>query len=400
MKFIELLKTAWQSLKVNPKRSFLTMIGIIIGIAAVITIIALGNGVKKQMIDSFKTTGSGEQTTTIEFMSTDPNAVGFKPNDILAIEQNFSGKVQKAQIDTKTTGIQSYAQFGNATDTRVTLGVTTKPIADSLIVEGKNFTQQTFLQAKPQVLITKALAKREYKDIESAIGTPVFINNTNYIVAGIYRQNQLAEATEPTAGDVIVPKEVYFANGTSNTQGNSLKLTIAKGENASKVTNKVVDYLKKNATAKDQGEYSFFDLGSMLEQLSKVMDTLTLFISAIAGISLFIAGIGVMNMMYISVSERTQEIGIRLAIGATPSNILLQFLLEAIMLTVSGGLIGFGFGWLFAHAIAKFIPGNITAVVTFNSFLLAFGVSTAVGVIFGILPARQAANKNLIDILR
>ena len=116
MKFIELLKTAWQSLKVNPKRSFLTMIGIIIGIAAVITIIALGNGVKKQMIDSFKTTGSGEQTTTIEFMSTDPNAVGFKPNDILAIEQNFSGKVQKAQIDTKTTGIQSYAQFGNATD--------------------------------------------------------------------------------------------------------------------------------------------------------------------------------------------------------------------------------------------------------------------------------------------
>lgn len=158
--------------------------------------------------------------------------------------------------------------------------------------------------------------------------------------------------------------------------------------------------MKKNATAKDQGEYSFFDLGSMLEQLSKVMDTLTLFISAIAGISLFIAGIGVMNMMYISVSERTQEIGIRLAIGATPSNILLQFLLEAIMLTVSGGLIGFGFGWLFAHAIAKFIPGNITAVVTFNSFLLAFGVSTAVGVIFGILPARQAANKNLIDILR
>lgn len=107
-----------------------------------------------------------------------------------------------------------------------------------------------------------------------------------------------------------------------------------------------------------------------------------------------------MNMMYISVSERTQEIGIRLAIGATPSNILFQFLLEAIMLTVSGGLIGFGFGWLFAHAIAKFIPGDITAVVTFNSFLLAFGVSTAVGIIFGLLPARQAANKNLIDILR
>lgn len=374
MKFIELLKTAWQSLKVNPKRSFLTMIGIIIGIAAVITIIALGNGVKKKLINNFKLTGSGEQTTTIEFMSTDPKAVGFKQNDILAIEQNFSGKVQKAQLDTKKAGIQSYAQFGNDADTTVSLGVTTKPIADSLIVEGKNFTQQTFLQARPQVLITKELAKREYKDIKSAIGTPVFINNTNYVIAGIYRQNQLADINDPTSGDVIVPKDVYFANGISKTQGNTLKLTIAKGENASKVTNKVVDYLKKNATAKDQGEYAFLDLGSMLEQLSKTMDTLTLFISAIAGI--------------------------RLAIGATPSNILFQFLLEAIMLTVSGGLIGFGFGWLFAHAIAKFIPGDITAVVTFNSFLLAFGVSTAVGIIFGLLPARQAANKNLIDILR
>lgn len=390
MKFIELLKTAWQSLKVNPRLSFLTMVGII----------ALGNGVKKKLINNFKLTGSGEQTTTIEFMSTDQKAVGFKQNDILAIEQNFSGKVQKAQLDTKKAGIQSYAQFGNDADTTVSLGVTTKPIADSLIVEGKNFTQQTFLQARPQVLITKELAKREYKDIKSAIGTPVFINNTNYVVAGIYRQNQLADINDPTLGDVIVPKDVYFANGISKTQGNTLKLTIAKGENASKVTNKVVDYLKKNATAKDQGEYAFLDLGSMLEQLSKTMDTLTLFISAIAGISLFIAGIGVMNMMYISVSERTQEIGIRLAIGATPSNILFQFLLEAIMLTVSGGLIGFGFGWLFAHAIAKFIPGDITAVVTFNSFLLAFGVSTAVGIIFGLLPARQAANKNLIDILR
>ena len=261
-------------------------------------------------------------------MSTDPKAVGFKQNDILAIEQNFSGKVQKAQLDTKKAGIQSYAQFGNDADTTVSLGVTTKPIADSLIVEGKNFTQQTFLQARPQVLITKELAKREYKDIKSAIGTPVFINNTNYVVAGIYRQNQLADINDPTSGDVIVPKDVYFANGISKTQGNTLKLTIAKGENASEVTNKVVDYLKKNATAKDQGEYAFLDLGSMLEQLSKTMDTLTLFISAIAGISLFIAGIGVMNMMYISVSERTQEIGIRLAIGATPSNILFLSLIH------------------------------------------------------------------------
>ena len=130
------------------------------------------------------------------------------------------------------------------------------------------------------------------------------------------------------------------------------------------------------------------------------MDVLTYFISAIAGISLFIAGIGVMNMMYISVSERTQEIGIRLAVGATQKNILWQFLLESIMLTVGGGITGFMIGWMLSSLISLLIPYHIHAIVTFGNFLLAFGVSTAVGIIFGMLPATQAAKRNLIDILR
>ena len=124
---------------------------------------------------------------------------------------------------------------------------------------------------------------------------------------------------------------------------------------------------------------------------------MTYFVSAIAAISLFIAGIGMMNMMYISVSERTQEIGIRLAVGARPSDILIQFLLEAVMLTVTGELLGFALGWLIGNGISPFLPQKMPWL---RCFLLAFGVSSAVGVVFGILPARQAADKNLIDILR
>lgn len=139
-------------------------------------------------------------------------------------------------------------------------------------------------------------------------------------------------------------------------------------------------------------------MGQILKGIGSVINSLTYFISAIAGISLFIAGIGVMNMMYISVSERTREIGIRLAIGATPKNILFQFLLEAVLLTGIGGLIGFGIGGGLAWLISLFLP--FRAVIGVGSFLLAFYVSTFVGILFGILPAKNAANKNLIDILR
>ena len=138
-----------------------------------------------------------------------------------------------------------------------------------------------------------------------------------------------------------------------------------------------------------------------MASLQKYVSVIALFVSAVAGISLFIAGIGVMNMMYISVSERTQEIGIRLAVGATERHVLLQFLIEAVMLTLSGGVIGLAMGAGLGKLITVVMDNpNITAVVTMNNVLMVFGVTTAIGIIFGWLPARQASRKNLIEILR
>lgn len=398
MKTIELLKTAWQSLRANPKRSLLTMIGIIIGIAAVITIMALGNGVKQKMVENFKTTEGGEQTTTINFLSDDPQKVGFTQQDILAIEQNFPGQVKNAKLEQKDSEITATVEFGNSSAQATSLGLTNGPVKDLKLVAGKELTKAAIVTGRNEALVAKEVAKAQYGDLERALGTPIFINNTSYTIVGIYEKNMNVEG--PALNDVIVPKALYLTTVDTATGSNSLKLTITKGQNASTVSKKVVKYLKKNGSAKDNGQYEYFDAGAILQSISNVFDMLTYFISSIAGISLFIAGIGVMNMMYISVSERTQEIGIRLAIGATPRNIMNQFLLEAIMLTVGGGLLGFLCGWGLASLISNFLPYGIKAAVTINSFLLAFGVSTAVGIIFGILPAKQAANKNLIDILR
>lgn len=253
-----------------------------------------------------------------------------------------------------------------------------------------------------------SLAKRQYGTAQNALGTTATVGNTTYQIIGVY-QNQTVYSLDGGQNkygvDLLLPRGLYY-HGDTATQGNTIKLTFDQGSDAGQISKRVARYLKKNGTAASQGSYQYEDMEKELKQFSSQMSIITKFISFIAAISLFIAGIGVMNMMYISVSERTQEIGIRLAVGATPLNIMMQFLVEAVALTVTGGLLGFLGGAGLAHLLAPLLSSSIGggihihAHVSLTAFLLAFGTSAAVGLIFGILPARQAANKNLIDILR
>ncbi|WKB35896.1 FtsX-like permease family protein [Terrilactibacillus sp. S3-3] len=251
-------------------------------------------------------------------------------------------------------------------------------------------TKQDIFLANPVALISKNLAVSFYNSATNALSTSVSINGISYDVVGIFSK-------DGDGNDVIIPKIVYETGYISNT-GNQLKLTFNRGENVSKQTHAIVQLLNKQGSHHLQGSYDYVDMGSLLKGIGTAIKGLTYFISAIAGISLFIAGIGVMNMMYISVSERTQEIGIRLAIGATPRNVMYQFLLESILLTGMGGLVLFALGVGGAWVISLFLP--FRAIVDMGTFLLAFSVSTIVGIIFGLLPAKQASKKNLIDILR
>lgn len=395
MKYNDLLKVAFKSLLANKRRSFLTMIGIVIGIASVITIIALGNGVKQKMISEFKTSSSGEQTTEITFDGKENTNTGFTTADIKQIKQHFAGQLSKAAFKKDTSNISvSDASVGN-TSVGGSLTLLKAPLPANKLKYGSNLSQTDLDLNQHVVLLSLRYAKKVYKYANNALGTAVNINGVSYRVKGIFKQSSYNKYS----ADFLLSNKTYYA-GVKLNEANTLKLTIAKGYGASSVTKKVVSYLKKHGENRHVGNYSYFDEGAILKSISTVMDVLTYFISAIAGISLFIAGIGVMNMMYISVSERTQEIGIRLAVGATQKNILWQFLLESIMLTVGGGITGFVIGWMLSSLISLLIPYHIHAVVTFGNFLLAFGVSTAVGIIFGMLPASQAAKRNLIDILR
>ncbi|WP_018041623.1 ABC transporter permease, partial [Lacticaseibacillus paracasei] len=373
MKIQELLATAWQSLIANPKRSLLTVIGIVIGIASVITIISLGNGVEQATLKNLQTTQTGKQSITIDYIPYNPSkpTPGFNQSDIDLLTVQHDIGIDKATLPKEPDNpFQSNVLVNDANQT-ASLSLV-KP-TQLTIIAGYQISAQD-RQLKNQVaMISRSFAKKCFRTTINALHTALIINGYSYQVIGVISTDNSA--------DIYLPKETYLANQTS-TSGNRLKLTFQTGSNVSKQAKKAVKLLQQSGSQRSLGDYYYFDAGALLSGISKVIKGLTYFISAIAGISLFIAGIGVMNMMYISVSERTKEIGIRLAIGATPTLIMWQFLLEAIILTVSGGLIGFALGYGTAVLISLMLPFN--AVITLNTFFLAFGVSSSVGLVFGI----------------
>ncbi|SUJ98529.1 putative permease [Staphylococcus agnetis] len=184
----------------------------------------------------------------------------------------------------------------------------------------------------------------------------------------------------------------YLSNLTSATP----QLEVEFNENMSKkdVANAVADKLNKNDSAVGSGTYQYTDMEELMKNINKVFDAITYFVAAVAGISLFIAGIGVMNVTYISVAERTEEIVIRRAFGAKGRDIEIQFLIESVILCVIGGIIGIVIGIAIAPLIDALTPDYIKSSVTIGSILLAVGVSSLIGVIFGWTPARAASKKN------
>lgn len=394
MQVRELFVSALRSLLSNKRRSILTMIGIVIGISSVITILSLGDGARLAMLKNLQANKNGQQTTEITFTPNSENKVtGFNDSDLSNIKANEN--VIKAVTQSDDHGVVS--NTGSINGKTISPSVLlTESANNKALIKGNSISKQDLLVDNPVALVSRSIAKKGYQTVENALNSSVEINGVAYTIVGVISNNVSNDGGYQTY-DVVIPRSIFEAN-SNTTSANILKLTFSKGTNVSKATNNIVDNLNKKGSQHTAGSYEFIDTAALLKGISAVIKGITYFIVAVASISLFIAGIGVMNMMYISVSERTQEIGIRMAVGASQTQILWQFLIEAILLTISGGMIGYLFGLGIAIGISSFLP--FKASVSLSTFLLAFGTSTIVGLIFGILPAKTASNKNLIDILR
>lgn len=388
-----ILIVSLRSIMKNKRRNIFTMIGIIIGIAAVITIMALGNGFKKTANEQFSDSGVSKDTALISFMqSTDADikTEPFAPSDIQLAEREKG--VEKAQIKKDknqafTAKVTNSRKNGNA-------NIYVKDQFNN-VDEGHGFNQGDNAIKNKVVTIDKKLAENLFDRPKKAVGQSLYINGQGFKIVGVTTgdgfENNVVNMPTQTL-------EHYLPNLTQDFA--QLEVKIEDGYNKKEVGERVAKVLSKKGSGQAAGSYQYSDMEEMMKGISKIFDGITYFVAAVAGISLFIAGIGVMNVMYISVAERSEEIAIRRAFGAKARDIEIQFLVESVVLCLIGGIVGLLLGIGIASLVDAVTPDYIKSAVSLGSVLLAVGVSTLIGIIFGWIPARAAAKKELIDIIK
>lgn len=385
-----IISVSLKSIMKNKRRNIFTMIGIIIGIAAVITIMSLGNGFKKTASDEFADTGASKGQAMISFMP--ENMEGSKENpfdkqDIDLVKQ-IDG-VTDAKI--KEDDSQSYGAKMTNSQKQSDINIFKKDHVDNAS-EGKGFTQSDNELKEKVVTIDQTIAKKAFKG--DAIGKTLFIDDQGFKIVGIVN-NPMYENT------VNMPSETFDRYmGDLSQDLPQLELKVDNDDNKKEIANKAAKLLNKRGSGMSEGSYQYSDMEEIMKSITQVFDAITYFVAAVAGISLFIAGIGVMNVMYISVAERTEEIAIRRAFGAKGRDIEIQFLIESIVLCLIGGIIGLIIGILISKLVEAVTPDMVQSVVSLGSILLAVGVSTLIGIVFGWIPARSASKKELIDIIK
>ncbi|WP_191465248.1 ABC transporter permease [Enterococcus cecorum] len=408
MNFYVNFRSAFKAINNNRKRSILTMIGIIIGVSAVIAILAIGRSYERQTIESLTKSDNGKIQAQILFNPNDDsfyetNRPAFQSSDIELVRQ-VSG-VESAEFEKQESNSISFSALVQNKNQSIEAKLVQQTKSDILV--GRNLSKADNLNRSRVAIINEEFAKDLYGTPENALNRGVLISGQNYAIVGVYGGTEMSDEEaqmasmfgEMSSYQVQIPKkayEYYLIKGDDASY--SILVTMKKGTRPDEVTNKVLDKLKKSGSMRQQGSYRSFDTAILSKGIGKVLSTITYFITAVAGISLFIAGVGVMNMMYISVSERTKEIGIRRALGATQRSIMIQFLIEGVLLTFTGGVIGYFIGMILAYGIGSLMKIHVT--VDLFTIVVAVGVSTLIGLIFSVMPAREAAKKDLIDILR
>lgn len=396
-----LWRTAFRSIFKNKRRSFLTMVGIIIGIAAVITIVALGNEFKRNILS--ETTGADEtgQTKYVNIKYNDFDNLVSEDSGISQTDKNMVANLPEVK---EVSYYKAMKKDGNPTvdfydkNTKLTMTVhPAKETAVSLLI-GRQLNAADSDGLNKVVVLDEAVAKQVFGSKEAALNNGFELKGQVFTVVGVSANTSGEIGPQNYEPLAYFPKKTYTHYLGKKDDHSVLALKFNTGVNQDTAMTKVLKQLNMNGESRAQGEYQAYDPTSEIKQLGSMLGQMTLFISAVAAISLFIAGVGVMNMMYISVSERTKEIGIRRALGANAKSIKRQFLFEGIVLTVSGGVIGYILGILIAFAASFALPFSVRPDMM--TVLISIGTSVVIGVCFSYLPASAAAKKELIDILK
>lgn len=394
------LNIALNQLKRNKARTFLTMLGMIIGVMSVVLLISIGNGLKFYIEDQFESLGANKLyiipgnvfseggvsgggagiTTTLRFDFRDvsaleriENVIAVSPVVVTSDIASFSGNDLLVEITGSTTGIFSGQ--------------------DIKVEKGRFYNDAEVSRGAGVAVIGAKVAEKLFEDSDP-LGKKISIGGEKLRVIGVTEKKGGVSGlgNDPDAV-VYTPYKVVF----DITGEDDFYTLLAEVSSENEIEQAKADIEKELAKRYDgEDEFSVADQSQILSMIGSILNTITIALAGIASISLLVGGVGIMNIMFVSVTERIKEIGLRKAVGATPRDILIQFLLESVLVSVLGGAIGIGLSYLITAAISSFFP----AAVTLWSIFLAFGVSALIGIVFGVIPAKKAAKLSPIEALR
>jgi len=404
MNMTESFLTALDSILANKMRAILTMLGVIIGVASVIALMSIGNGFSESITGEINSIG-----TNLINISTDRDNSGGYPALSLGDVEALSNPLNAPDVTEVSAIVQGnqLVVFGGGSINTAVNGITANYLGMNNLDEFQlgDGLNQNDLDTMARVAVIGAGAASDLFGAEFPIGQQIRVNGVSYEVVGVLSDSGGGLAGN-TDDSIFIPLTTAQSRLYSDrTRGgekavSSITAQAAGVEQVDLALKQITETLRDqhDIIYGDEDDFTIFDQASLLEVVDTITATLTTFLGAIAAISLVVGGIGIMNIMLVSVTERTREIGIRKAIGALRRDILAQFLLESLVLSLLGGVIGIALGWSIA-AVASSLFG-LTLVVDLGTIMLSATFAGAVGLIFGIYPAWRASNLRPIEALR
>ena len=411
MNFTQGILSALEGVTANKLRSSLTMLGIVIGVAAVIALVSIGRGAQASVTASIEQNGTNliyvrpgsSQQGGVQGAS---GSAGTLTQDDAAALVDVEGV---AAVAPELEGRGQVSYLGANANTRA-IGVTPEylTVRNMTLAEGEFISEANVSARSSVVVLGSGVADDLFGGTAGAVGQRIRINSQPYTVIGVL-ESKGSTGFGSVDDQVLVPISTAQARllGGGRYRGanvvSSINVQAASSDGMDATITRITEVMReRHDTVEGSDDFTVSNQQDLLATITSVTDTLTLFLGGIAAISLLVGGIGIMNIMLVSVTERTREIGIRKAIGARKRDILFQFLVESAVLSLAGGAIGNLVGWLISLAMGQFQLGStsITPTVDGDAVLLAVGFSLAVGLFFGIYPAMRAANLAPVEALR